>query len=167
MKKVIFIEVVFLIILIIIPNIPYKIPQKIKDNNYIELEVSKSCCGLDVTSGNEAIDEYANSLGYTNINRNEIYLSGKDPYKEFAIKDGYYYYRKFRLYGELTRDRDESDILTIDIKEWYPRGTYVRLHHTYPWKEYKDMYWNVVRCYIVISLIIYVLILIKLYKEWE
>jgi len=60
MKKVIFIEVVFLIILIIIPNIPYKIPQKIKDNNYIELEVSTSCCGLDVTSGNEAIDEYAN-----------------------------------------------------------------------------------------------------------
>ncbi|MBU3193661.1 hypothetical protein [Clostridium algidicarnis] len=72
--------------------------------------VSTSCCGLDVTSGNEAIDEYANSLGYTNINRNEIYLSGKNPYNEFAIEDGYYYYRNFRLYGELTRDKDEGNV---------------------------------------------------------
>lgn len=64
-RVLIFFTVSLIVLLIGIPNLPYKVPGKLENSNYIELEIgiSVSTGGPDVLSGSNSITEYGKKWG--------------------------------------------------------------------------------------------------------
>lgn len=159
--------VLLIIILIGIPNFPYKIPGKLKNSGYIELDIgiTESTGGPEVLSGSENIIEYGEKMGYKKLNVNEVYLSKGNSLYNTIIKgiscsnNDYIRYHHFRVYGEFENGPDEYGVLTFNVIEWYPLGKYVAIKDTIEWNLYNKIYGNGIKINIFI---IFILILIKL-----
>lgn len=144
----IFFTISLIVLLIGIPNLPYKVPGKLENSNYIELEIaiSQSTGGPDVLSGNNNITEYGKKKGYKNLNVSEIYLTkGNLIYKTIIKGMGYrstdyMKYRHFRVYGEFESEPDQYGVLTFNVMEWFPLEKNVAIKDTIEWNKYKIIY---------------------------
>ena len=140
--KVNFKYIFIFIVIIAIPNLPYKIPTKISDSNLVELELifDQSTGGPYVKSGNDDIKEYAKKNGYSKIDSGQIYLTNDNNIIKTLRDDiqgaqGIIKYRKLRVYGEIIGNPDQYGVLTFDVKKWYPIGKYVAIKDTNIWVE--------------------------------
>lgn len=169
MKKVnivlIFFFISLILVLIIPPNIPYKLPGKINNSDYIELEIvtGDSTGGPAIKSGSDKIQEYAEKMGYIKINTNEIYLSGDNtPFKAITtFSTGFPKYKYFRIYGKFENEPDEYHVLTFDVKEWYPLGKYIPIKDTVLWNSYSLIYIFYIKANI--SILVILICIKKLY----
>ena len=143
-----FIYIFICIVVIVIPNFPYKIPMKLSNSNLIELELvfDQSSGGCYVKVGNGSLKEYALQNGYHKIDSGQIYLTDDNIINKTLIGsvqgvDGVIKYDNVRVYGEVIGAPDEYGILTFSVEEWYPIGKYVATKDTRIWSIiYKIFY---------------------------
>lgn len=159
-----FIYILVCIVVIIIPNLPYKIPIKLSNSNLTELELvfDQSSGGHYVKGGNESLKEYAIQNGYSKIDSGQIYLTDDNIINKTLMESvqgasGVIRYDNVRVYGKVIGAPDKYGILTFSIEEWYPIGKYIAIKDTRIWSiKYKIFYF----VFIIISVIV---ILIKEY----
>ncbi|WP_143318083.1 hypothetical protein [Clostridium sp. HBUAS56017] len=157
-----FFTISLIVISIGVPNFPYKIPGKLENSNYVELElaISQSTGGPGVLSGNENIIEYGKKMGYKNLNTSEVNLTEGNPiYKTIVSGMGYRYndymkYHYFRVYGEFESEPDKYGVLTFKVAEWYPLKKYVAIKDTIEWDKYKIVNSILIKCNIALLIII-------------
>ena len=139
MNKLIKIFIVLLItMLTIIPNLPYKLPREIENSEYVKLTIYSET--LTVVNGEDEIKKFANEMNYKKVNTREVWIKGNTPYKEITtFSQGYPKYRKFNIYGTFEKGLNQYNILTFNIKEWYPVDKYVCLKDTYTWKKHENI----------------------------
>jgi hypothetical protein len=141
----IFFTISLIVISIGIPNLPYKIPGKLKNSEYVELDIAitESTGGPEILSGSNSVTEYGEKMGYKNLNVHEVYLSKGNSLYNTVIKgisnsnNDYRRYHKFRVYGEFENGPDRYGVLTFNIVEWFPLGKYVAIKDTIEWDKYK------------------------------
>lgn len=156
------------ITIIVIPNLPYKVPTKISNSNLVELELTfeQSTGGPYVKGGSENLKEYARENGYSKIESGEIYLTDDNIILKtlrYGIQgaQGVIKYRNVRVYGEIIGNPDQYGVLTFDVKRWYPIGKYVAIKDTQIWvRKYRVFYF----IFILISAI-YIIVKENLLKK--
>lgn len=157
-KSIKFFIMLLIVIIITIPNLPYKLPKEIKDSKYIKLSIaiSQTTGGPTVIDGKDEIEKYSKEMNYTNVATNEVYTKGNRPSNvitTFSQGDPKYVY--FDVYGNFEKGPDQYNVLTFNIKEWYPLDKYICLKDTIKWNEYKKVYKFII---IINSLLIILLI---------
>lgn len=142
-KSIKFFIMLLITIIITIPNLPYKLPKEIKNSKYIKLSVAigQSTGGPLVISGQNEIEKYSKEMNYNKVNTYEVYIKGNNPTKvitTFSQGDPKYVY--FNIYGTFEKGPNQYNVLTFNIKEWYPLDKYICLKDTIKWNEYKKLY---------------------------
>lgn len=158
MKKIIS-NILLLIILFIVPFLPYKKEFSSKDFDETKVNlIIQYKEGSDIPSvvkGAAYIKSYASINGIRDINYSEINLIGNIPYKEIStFKLGTKKYVDFVVNGEFIEDEVRDDILTLKVIEWYPIGANIRLMDTVFWHRYNFSLWLT---YFVVIVTIYLL----------
>ena len=137
MRKFLILSLAILMVLILISWLPYKIPGNFDDENCLEFIIvhSQGTNGLSVIEGSKFIDSQVNKLSDKSIIRDELNLTGRTPGSELNIDYIIFYYNRFKVYGTFVDGKDRNNILTLDVKEWYPVNGYIFLCTTYLWND--------------------------------
>lgn len=148
-----------ILILIVIPFLPYKMPERdrYEDDNLIRLEIQchEWSGGPKVIGGQEHLDRFLDTLPDKTISRDTVNLIGNTPYESIStFRQGIPSYREFVVYGEFKEGYSRFNEVSFDIKEWYPKNQYVTL--------YDSMIFYKLKIYFNSMIIIIVLILASL-----
>ena len=157
-KSIKFFILLLITIIITIPNLPYKLPKKIENSEYVKLTIYMG--SQIIISGEDEAKKFANEMNYKKVDTREICVKGNTPYKEITtFSQGYPKYRKFNIYGTFEKGLNQDNILTFNIKEWYPVEKYICLKDTYLWKKYEKIYKYIamISFYIIVMLIGYLI----------
>lgn len=137
-KSIKFFILLLITIIITIPNLPYKLPKEIENSEYVKLTIYSET--LTVVNGEDEIKKFANEMNYKKVNTREVWIKGNTPYKEIkTFGEGNPKYTCFDIYGTFEKGLNQYNILTFNIKEWYPVGKYVCLKDTYIWKKHENI----------------------------
>ncbi|MGL4569508.1 MAG: hypothetical protein ACRCVJ_00410 [Clostridium sp.] len=169
MKRVV-LNIVILIIMIIIPLLPYKkeYDPSLFDENKINLHVEydSSNENLVVIKGSGYIKRYASVNRLGNINFSEVKIVGNIPYKKisnYRIRKSEK--RKFFIKGEFIKENKTPEILTLNVTEWAPLEGYVKLVETTIWHKYNLSLWVTYFGAILVFYSVY--IILKNYINWS
>lgn len=146
MKKTI-LSVLSLIIIFIIPFLPYK-----KEFNSTDFDKSKVNLIIQYSDGSDTpniikgaayVKSYASINGVKQIDYSKINLIGNIPYNEISTSSlGENKYVDFLVKGEFIEDEiNENDILILKVSEWHPIGYDIKLMNTVFWHKYNFSLW--------------------------
>lgn len=158
MKKII-INMSLLIILFIIPSLPYKKAADYTcfDGNGVNLIVQYNLNKEEplVIKGSSYIKAYASVNNLNDIKYSEVNVIGNTPYKELSTFNlGKPKYVDFLIKGNFVDDINNIETLTLKVYEWYPIGKYIKIMDTVLWHRYNlSLIFN----YLVVIIIIVII----------
>lgn len=146
MKKTI-LSVLLLIILFIVPFLPYK-----KECNSTDFDKSKVNLIIQYSDGSDTpniikgaayVKSYASINGIRQIDYSKINLIGNLPYNEISTFNlGENKYVDFLVKGEFIEDEiNENGTLILKVSEWHPIGDNIKLMNTVFWHKYNFSLW--------------------------
>ncbi|NLZ35514.1 MAG: hypothetical protein GX889_11565 [Clostridiales bacterium] len=148
-----------ILILIVIPFLPYKMPERDRyeydDLIRLEIECKQWSGGPRVIVGKEDLDRFLDTLPDKSISRDTVNLIGNTPFKSIStFMRGIPSYNEFVVYGEFVEGYSRFNEISFDVKEWYPKNKYIRL--------YDSMIFYKLKINLILMIIIIILILASL-----
>lgn len=148
--------IIILIISIVIPFLPYKMPE-INQYEYdnltrLEIQCHEWSGGPKVIGGQEHLGRFLETLPDKTISRDTVNLIGNTPFKSIStFRQGIPSYSEFVVYGEFKEGNSRFNEVSFDVKEWYPKNKYVTLYDSMIFYKLK-IYFNSMIIIIVLLL---------------
>lgn len=158
MRKII-INIGLLIVLFIVPFLPYKKAADYgcfdgKEVNLI-IQYDQGKGDPIVVKGASYIKAYASVNNLKEVNYSEIKIIGNTPYKEISTFNlGKPKYVDFLVKGSFIEDSSKFDTLTLKVTEWCPIEKNIRIMDTVAWHKYNlSLIFNYLAVIIIIVII--------------